>query len=107
MDNWLQKITDWFLELAKAVLDVLYQLISDTVLLLLDIILVALSGLLALIPAPCCVAANSIGNVLSSMSLPPFAYYVVSNINFQAAFAVLLCGFLFLLARKGLTLFQW
>lgn len=105
MQNWLQKITNFFVELVTKALAAILQLIFDVLFWLLDGILSAISALLHLIPAPCCVDTGALTNILSGM--PNFAAYVIHHLDISGAFQIIACGVTFYLLRKLFTLGQW
>jgi hypothetical protein len=105
MQGWLDKISNFFVDLFKDLLEGLVNLIRDICLWVLDGILTAIYHLLSLIPAPCCVPVDGLQNLVDN--LPPFALYVVSRSDISAAFDILACGVAFYLLRKLFTLGQW
>ncbi|MGY1488699.1 hypothetical protein ACW4YW_04725 [Methylobacillus pratensis] len=105
MDNWLQKISKFFKDLFGEAFTALFDLLKDILLWLFDNVLTGVGDLLELIPDPCCVPVNWVGDLIGR--LPPFAIYVVSQIDFKSALAIIACGVAFRLARKLFTLFQW
>ena len=106
MDDWLSKITNWFLGLVRGVFDALGTWIHDAVLWAFDGILQAIAGLVSAIPMPAFLSSGiNIGAMFSAF--PPFALYVISHLGLAPAFAVISAAILFRLTRVFLTGFQW
>ena len=104
-DGWLDKISNFFVDLVKDALDALFTLLMDFMLWCLEAVLEAIKVLLYLIPEPCCVSVNWIGNALAN--LPPYALYVISMLPIEQAFVLIACGVSFYMLRKLVTLGQW
>ncbi len=105
MKNWLQKISDFFVDLITDALNALFKLLIDFGLWILDGFLEAVAFLLGLIPAPCCIPVNGLENLINQ--LPPYALYVISRADISGAFNIIACGVAFYLLRKLFTLGQW
>lgn len=105
MDGWLEKISKFFKDLFAEAFEGLFDLLKDILLWLVENVLTGVGDLLELIPDPCCVPVNWVGDLIAKM--PPFAIYVVSQIDFKSALTIIGCGVAFRLLRKLVTLFQW
>ena len=106
MDQWLAKITEWIINLVKAVLKFIPDLIGDIFVKILDWILLPIGDLIASIPAPSFMSA---GGGLSALlnGFPPFAQYMIYRCNIGEALVVIGAGVSFRLLRKLFTLGQW
>lgn len=100
----LAEFTAWLFDLVKAVFNAAWQFIVDLVATVLDAILGALAALLALIPLP-----SFLSDGLQSLygQLDPGIGYVLSQSGLPAALAIIGSAYVFRLARKFATLFQW
>lgn len=105
MDEWLTKISGWFVDLVKSIFSTIVDLISDVVVWVLDLILGPIGDLITSLGTPSFMASYSFGSLLSG--LPPFALYIVNQCNLPAALAVIGAGVSFNLLRKLFTLGQW
>ncbi|MBS1188812.1 MAG: hypothetical protein H6R10_604 [Rhodocyclaceae bacterium] len=106
MDNWLGKITAWFAQLFHDAFTAAVDWLHDGALWVFDGLLSAVAAAVAAIPVP---SFLSSGVVVANYftGFPPFALYLLSQLNVSACFAVLGAGLAFRLGRKVLTLFQW
>lgn len=105
MTEWLTKITDWFLALVKAVFSSLASIVGDFVVWVFQAVLGVVGDLLASLPVPSFMSSGTFGSILSG--LPSFALYVVGQMHFAEAFAMIGAGVAFNLLRKLFTLGQW
>lgn len=105
MDEWLKKITDWFLDLAKGIFQALIDFVHDAVLWVFEGILNAVAYLLSLLPAPEFIQQYSFSTLLSG--LPSNALYVLGHLRLAEALTVISAAVGFRLLRKLLTLGQW
>ena len=105
MDNWLQKITNWFYSLVNAIFDAIVGFFHDIFMWIVNTILDAVAYLIVSIPAPSFLNSINIGNLINQ--LPSFALYCVNHAHIPQAMLIVLSGVLFRLARKFFTLGQW
>jgi len=105
MDQWLKKISDFFIDLAKEALLAIFHLIKDLAFWILEGILNAIATLLELLPVPDFLTGTDLGQILSP--LPSFALYLIGHIHLDQALAVIGTGVAFNLLRKLFTLGQW
>lgn len=105
MEKWLEKITQWIVELVKSFLETLKEIVGDAVVWVLDLILGPIGDLIASIPAPSFFSTVSFSSLLSG--LPPYALYVIGQARLPEAMAVIAAGVSFHLLRKLFTLGQW
>lgn len=105
MDKWLEKITEWIVELVKNFLETLKEIVGDAVVWVLDLVLGPLGDLIASIPAPSFFSTVSFSSLLSG--LPPYALYVIGQAQLPEAMAIIAAGVSFHLLRKLFTLGQW
>jgi hypothetical protein len=105
MDNWLQKLTDWFQDLLKKIFDAVLDFFHDIFIWCVELVLGAISSLVSSIPVPDFLTNNSMGDLINQ--LPSFALYVASAMAIPQAFLIILSGVSFRLLRKLLTLGQW
>lgn len=106
MDGWLSAITDWLVKLVKSIFLAVVEFVGDMVVKVLDLVLGAISALIAAIPVPAFLSSGlNVGGLLSG--LPPYALYVIGNLRIAEAFGILAAGVSFYLVRKLVTLGQW
>jgi zinc transporter ZupT len=105
MFDWVADVLSWLLDVIKGMFTALFDLLKDLALALLKLVLDAVVGLVNLLPAPDFLANNNLGTLLAG--LPGFALYLIQHMNLPAALAVVGSAFLFRMARKAATLFQW
>ena len=105
MDQWLKKISDFFIDLAKEALLAVLDVIKDVFFWCLEGVLHAVASLLEALPVPDFLANTNFGQILSP--LPSFALYVVSQLHLDQAMAIIGAGVAFNLLRKLFTLGQW
>lgn len=105
----IAEFTAWLAAIFTAILGYLFTLIGDTFILFLKLVLFSISGLIMLIPAPCCVGGAgggaNVGSILSQF--PTYLGYFFGMINISQFLTIVACGFVFRLARKICTLGQW
>lgn len=95
---------NWLLGIIKAAFTAIFDLITDVLIALLDLILKALLSILQALPAPS-FANGGLDAALSA--IPAEVWYFAGQLNLPACFTVLGAGFAFRMARKAATLFQW
>lgn len=100
----LQAITQWFFDLVVKVFSALWNFLVDMAIALADLILSALVALLGAIPVPDFLSAGL--NSLFSQ-LDPGILWLTSAVGVPQALAFYGAAYLFRIARKVVTLFQW
>lgn len=100
----LAEFTSWLVGLVKAVFAALWSFIVDAVVNLVDLVLSALVGLLALIPVPFWLSQ---GLQTFYGQLDPGIAYFLSLSGLPTALGIIGTGYAFRLGRKVVTLFQW
>jgi hypothetical protein len=102
----IKQITLWLADTFSAILGFIFTLVGDTFILFLKLILLSISGLVMLIPAPCCI--NTSGGLTGLLNLlPVVARYFLGMLNLHQFMILIACGFTFRIARKIVTLGQW
>lgn len=101
----IKEFTGWFLELVVKFFFSLWDFVKDAVISVFDLLLSALSSLIAAIPAPGFLSSNSLAGLINQ--LPPYVLYYVGQLKITECLAILAAGFLFRMARKAVTLGQW
>lgn len=105
MEEWLSKITNWFLDLAKAIFQALLDFVHDAILWVFEGLLNAIAALLALLPAPDFLQQYSFSSLLSGMH--PMVLYAANQLRIVEAFTIIGAAIGFRLLRKLFTLGQW
>ena len=105
MDQWLKKISDFFIDLAKEGLLAVLDVIKDVFFWGLELVLNGIASLLEALPVPDFIANTNFGQILAP--LPPFALYIVNQLHLDQAMAIIGAGVAFNLLRKLFTLGQW
>lgn len=100
----LKQFTDWLFSLVQAVFTTAWDFIVDVVVHLLDLVLGGLVSLLASVPVPVFMTG---GLQAVFTQVDPGILYFVSALGMPQVFAMFGAAYLFRLARKVLTLFQW
>lgn len=100
----LADFTNWVLDLIDAVLVALWDFLADVFTELLDLLLTAILAVVAAIPVPAFLSSG-----LSSLfnALDPAVIYFLTMFGLPQALAMFGTAFVFRLARKVITLFQW
>lgn len=100
----LAQFTSWFLGVVSQWFSDLWVFVSDIFVHLVGMLANALAGLVALIPIP-----GFLSGGLQSLysQLDPGMAWICSEVGLPAALGVIGAGYLFRLARKAATLFQW
>ena len=100
----LKQFSEWFLRGVKAFFTALWQFIVDAVAFILDAILSVLVALLNAIPVPSFMQGGLQG--VYGM-LDPGIAWVLSSVGIPQALSIIGAAYVFRLARKAATLFQW
>lgn len=100
----LDKLTAWFLDLAKSLISAIWDLLSDFLVFVLDTLLGVVEYLLGLISVP-----DFLSGGLNSVwaSMPSGVLWIVSQAGLPQALAIIGTAYGFRLIRKLVTLFQW
>lgn len=101
----IKEITNWLLALVVKVFTALWTFVSDAAIAVFDLLLSALSGLIAAIPAPDFLTTTSVSSLINQ--LPPYVLYYVQQLKIAECLGILAAGFLFRMVRKAVTLGQW
>ena len=106
MDNWLSDLTSWLVGLVKSFLDALLTFLHDVIWWAFDGVLHSLGIIISSIPVPSFLSSGlNLASIFSGF--PPFALFLLSELNLVSCFAVLGAGISFRLVRKLSTLGQW
>lgn len=103
--EWIETITKWLVDLVKAIFGALWDMLTDLVIELADLVLQAVAALIEAIPAPGFLEAHSLGGLLGGMG-SDMAYFV-GALNIPEGLAMLGAAFGVRMIRKAVTLFQW
>lgn len=100
----LHEFTSWLLDVIGQWWADLWTFVGDAFVYLVGMLASALASLVALIPVP-----SFLSSGLQSLysQLDPGVAWVLAQVGLPAALAVIGTGYLFRLARKAATLFQW
>lgn len=104
-DNWLAKITGFFVDLVKSVLKFVFDLLLDVVVWVFGLALELLALIVNSIPIPSFLQQYSLGSMMAG--LDPGILYFVALLKIPEALAIVGAGVGFRLLRKVLTLAQW
>lgn len=97
---------DWIIGLVSNVFSSLFTLLSDAFLWLLKGFFQFISSALSAIPVPSFLDSGlSVGSLFGSF--PPFALFLIAQMDFGQCFSILAAGISFYLLRKVITLGQW
>lgn len=100
----MSKFAEWLVGLVKEAFTALFTLLLDLVIEAFDLLLTALSAIMAAVPLPQ-FATQGIGSLLAN--IPPEVWYFAGPLKIGECFAVLGAAFSFRMLRKILTFFQW
>ena len=95
----------WLIGLVKDIIKAFWDLVTDIIINVLELLLNAVVAVLGALPEPCCLDTGSLQVLFNA--IPPDALYFTSKLMLSQCFAILACGVIFRLARKAITLFQW
>lgn len=100
----LRDITQWFADLFVKVFTALFDLLGDVAVSIASALFHAVGVVIAAIPVP-----DFMSGGLSAfwVALPSGVLYIVSACGAPQALAIIGAGYVFRLARKAATLFQW
>lgn len=101
MFDWVNGLWKWVTTVFKAAKDYLL----DLPLKILDSLLSAIAGLFEAIPVPSFIDGQTLGDSFSG--LPDSVLFFVAQSGLDEGLAILSAAFLFRMARKFITLFQW
>lgn len=101
----ISKLASWLLQLAQQVFVALWSLVVDLAIGIADLFLIALGAILAAIPAPTFLQAQSLSVMFANID--PSILYFVAALKIGQGLAFLGMGVAFRLTRKIATLFQW
>lgn len=101
----IEKITGWLFELVIKIFEAVWDLLTDILIFIFDLILSAFAAVITAIPAPSFLSQNSLTSLLGAMG--PDVMYFVGAFNLPQCFAILGVGFMFRMTRKIFTLGQW
>jgi hypothetical protein len=103
--GWLSKLTTWLSDIVhtlfSAIVDLLKDLVTYVIRVVLDLIVSAISA----IGAPNFLQTYSLGNVLGQAG--PVVGFFLTQLKIAQGLAMIGAGYVFRLTRKFLTLFQW
>mgnify|MGYP000552833685 CR=1 FL=1 len=105
MLDWLNKISNFFVQLVKDIFNAILDFLKDVVIFFIDFFLKPIFELVAAIPIPSALDGITLGNLISNF--PPSVLYVASQMQLDVAFGMLSAAVLFRLTRKLFTLGQW
>lgn len=94
----------WLFDLLKALFQPVWDFLTDLFIAIAEMVLTALAGLIAALPAPG-FASSGLGPLLAS--IPSDVWFFAGNLRIGECFAVLGVGASFRLTRKIATFFQW
>lgn len=105
--GWLTDLTDWIKEQLLALFNALVQLLKDAIVWLieavLEVVILAIDALGAIVPDA--LQGFTICGFLANAG--PTAQWVVSTFHVPEGMSLIAAGFVFRMARKVLTAFQW
>jgi len=100
----LKELTDWLLTLAREGFAALFNLVKDAFVWLVDAVVGAVVALVSLVPVP---EFMSTGLAGLFGQLDSGILYFVTALGVPQALAIIGTAYVFRLARKVATLFQW
>lgn len=101
----MSEFAKWLLGLVKALLQPLWDWVTDLFVALADMTLSAIAGLIKSIPAPSFLSSNGLTQAFAA--IPSDVWYFAAHFKFGACLAVLSAAVAFRLTRKIFTLGQW
>lgn len=101
----MSEFAKWLLGLVKALLEPLWNWVTDLFIAIAEMVLTGLAGLIKAIPAPAFLSSNGLSSAFAQ--IPPEVWYFATHFKFGACLAVLAAAVAFRLTRKLVTLGQW
>jgi len=105
MDNWLTSISDWLVELVKAIFLTIGDILYDFVVKISDAFLSVVSFLISSLPVPDFLSSHSLSAMFSAVD--PTILYFISALGIPEGLGFISVAVGFRLLRKFVTLFQW
>lgn len=100
----LTEFTEWLLGLVRAAFAAAWSFVVDLAVAIVELVVNAIVGLVSLIPVP---EFMSSGLRALFGQLDPGILYLLAASGVPAALGIIGAGYMFRLARKFATLFQW
>lgn len=101
----MSEFAKWLLSLVKALLEPIWNWITDLFISLAEMVLTAFAAIIKAIPAPSFLSSNGLGAAFAQ--IPSEVWYFASHFKFGPCLAVLGAAVAFRLTRKLVTLGQW
>lgn len=103
--EWLTNLTQWITDLIKSLWLDFVNFGNDFFVGIAESVLMGIGSLIIDIPVPTFLDGHSIGDILGLM--PSSVLYFLSLMHINEGFSLIASAFIFRMARKALTLFQW
>ena len=105
MDGWLESITKWLVELIKSIFGVLFDIVYDILVMIVDAFLSVLVWIVNSLPVPDFFTSHSLSSLFSAID--PSIIFFVSALGIPEGLGIIAGGVSIRLVRKFVTLFQW
>ena len=95
----------WLLEIFKDIIKALWDFVTDILIAVLDLFLVAILALIQALPLPAFIQAGGLQTLFNA--IPSEVWYFASHFRLGECLAMFGAAVVFRLSRKAVTLFQW
>lgn len=103
--GWLSKLTTWLSSIVHTLFSAILDLLKDLVTYVIRVVLDLIASAIGAIGAPNFLQTYSLGNVLGQAG--PVVGFFLTQLKITQGLAMIGAGYVFRLTRKFLTLFQW